>query len=440
MRLIVTTILIVIYSLVHGQNDYQRFCKSDLLTDLEVLYQHAAQIHPRLAVKVQFDEFTKLYEWQKANISDSLNLNEFYLIAAPLLAWLNDAHSNVLPPNNPRIEYMLQKNGLSFPFDVSIRDDTVFLAHYFGSSEIDINKKKPIKSINRTPVSDFLSDMRRLTGAKKKSIQNVTIERNFRLYLWMIYGFENDYDIVFQDDRRVKIAGVDNTTFLKNKLSPKVEDYSLNIDTLQNVAVLKIRTFANLENFLPFIDSAFAVLKSEHYRTLVIDVRDNMGGRSVVVDSLMNYLTEKPYRQYKTIRTRVSEPLKRYYQNRPEKLKLIADYTSDTLIVNNGTEMLPHKKNSRFKGQLFVKVNERTFSAAATFAGLIKHMGIGKIVGEETGGTIGYYGDFWFQQLPHTKLTYYIAPKEFVQFGGDDLAHGVLPTDDCLNVDFKKSK
>jgi hypothetical protein len=427
MRVIIFLVIFLISHCSYSQTDYQKFSKSELLEDFHELYKSAIQIHPKLVIKENVDEFTRLYNLQNELIEDSLNLNQFYLIAAPLLASLNDAHTNLMPSNNPRIKYMIHNNGLSFPFDVSIKADAIFLSQYYGNSAIEVNKDEPVISINDIEVSEILSKMRSLTGAKKRSIQNRTIERYFRSYLWMIWGFEDDYDIVLQDDNRIDVSGIDNHTFLKNRIPQKQINYNLDIDSQRNTVFLKVKTFAHLESFLTFIDSAFNAIQKEKCTKLIIDVTDNMGGRSVVVDSLMNYLTEKPYRQYKTIKTRVSEPLKRYYQNRPEKLKLIADYTSDTIIETNGTEMLPHKKSSRFKGQLIVKVNDRTFSAAATFAGIVKHLGIGKLVGEETGGTIGYYGDFWFQKLSNTQMTYYISPKEFVQFGGEDMDEGVKP-------------
>ncbi|PLX20081.1 MAG: hypothetical protein C0599_09740 [Salinivirgaceae bacterium] len=424
MRVIIFLVIFLISHCSYSQTDYQKFSKSELLEDFHELYKSAIQIHPKLASKEFLNEFTRLYELQKDRIEDSLNLNEFYLIAAPLLASLNDAHTNVIIPNKPRIQYMLHNNGLSFPFDISIRSDSIFLKYYFGNEIFNYNESESVQSINGIANSELLKQMRSLTGAKKRSIQNRTIERYFRSYLWMIWGFEDDYDLVFQDDSKLNISGVDNDTFLQNRIPKDLANYSLKVDSLQKIAFLKIKSFAHLESFVPFVDSAFLAIQKTNCNKLVIDVRENMGGRSIVVDSLMNFLTQQTYAQYKSIKLRVSEPLKAYYAKRPYKLKSI-NYPNDTIIAVSGKEIQPHYKSSKFKGGLYVWVSARTFSAASTFAGLIKHLGIGKIVGEETGGTIGYYGDFWFQKLPNTQMTYYISPKEFVQFGGDDLDKGV---------------
>ena len=62
---------------------------------------------------------------------------------------------------------------------------------------------------------------------------------------------------------------------------------------------------------------------------------------------------------------------------------------------------------------------------------------MGSIIGEETGGTISYYGDFWMMQTPNTKIRFHISPKRFIQYGGNDLNRGVIP--DYIIEDKKNS-
>ena len=133
MRVIIFLVIFLISHCSYSQTDYQKFSKSELLEDFHELYKSAIQIHPKLASKEFLNEFTRLYELQKDRIEDSLNLNEFYLIAAPLLASLNDAHTNVMVPNKLRVQYILRNNGLSFPFYISIRSDSIFLTYYFDN-------------------------------------------------------------------------------------------------------------------------------------------------------------------------------------------------------------------------------------------------------------------------------------------------------------------
>jgi len=79
------------------------------------------------------------------------------------------------------------------------------------------------------------------------------------------------------------------------------------------------------------------------------------------------------------------------------------------------------------KGNLFLLMDRASCSTAATFAGVFKELKLGSIIGEETGEKLEYFGDYWNISCPNTSLTFYIAPKKFVQYGGTDLKKGVLP-------------
>ena len=87
----------------------------------------------------------------------------------------------------------------------------------------------------------------------------------------------------------------------------------------------------------------------------------------------------------------------------------------------------PKRNALSFNGNLYLLTNNTSFSAAATFAGLFKELKLGTIIGEETGGKISYYGDFWYNKTPNTEITFYVSPKLFIQYGGTDLNRGVIP-------------
>lgn len=97
------------------------------------------------------------------------------------------------------------------------------------------------------------------------------------------------------------------------------------------------------------------------------------------------------------------------------------------LIVPDLNRTLPLNNKLRFGENLYLLTDKTSNSAAATFAGLFKELKIGVVIGEETGGTIEYYGDYWDISTPNTAITFCIAPKRFIQYGGTDLGRGVIP-------------
>jgi len=415
--------------------NYTYYTKADLEKDLSFIYEKFTSIHPIFLDKTFKEKWENEFATTSRLLKDSMTQNEFYLISAPLLAYLNDSHSNFLCPVDQRMKYMLEGGGLSFPFSVKLRNNSIFIAEYYGDDSLLFKGGEEIVGINAVTSSDILLEMQKLIGGSSIPIKNLTIEMYFRTYLWMIYGLENDYQLHLRNNSNqlseAFVKGITNEQFLKNrKRYPPVksEQYSLSVDKNRKTSVLAIQSFSDLAGFCAFADSAFQIIAKESIENLIIDIRGNLGGRSVVVDSLMNFLTNKPYNQYQKIETLISNDLKAYYKEKyPEKYDEIKDLVIGESFSSSDEMVYPHNSKFRFSGKLFLLTDSKTSSAAATFAGVFKELKLGVIVGEETGGTIQYFGDFWFLSLPNTGLQFHISPKRFVQYGGKDLKRGVIP-------------
>jgi hypothetical protein len=417
-----------------GQVKYTHFPKSKLEDDLTYFSEKVTTIHPIFLDSTFKIDWDNKIENAKSQLSDSMTQNEFYLFISPILASLYDGHSNFVCPYEQRMKFM-NTGGFAFPFSVSLHDSSIYISQYFGAEEGLFKGGEEIIEINRIPSSEILKAMQKLIGDYSINMKNKAIEPNFRSLLWMIYGFQDDYELRIKDNSnkitKLYVNGITNQRFMENKLwytSTKDNPYSLSIDTLQKIFVLKIHSFADLNSFCAFADSAFEIIAASKTKNLIIDIRDNGGGRSIVVDSLMNYLTDKPYSQYLKIETRISFELKDYYKNHyPEKFQQIKSYPINYLAVSPGDRKNPLSTKNRFSGNLYLLTNGTTYSGAATFAGLIKEMKSGIIIGEETGGKTIYYADFWQITLPVTGLQFYISPKRFTQYGGTDITRGVIP-------------
>lgn len=433
--------VIWISSVCIGQTKYEYFPRSDLEQDLDFFAEKVTSIHPKLLDSAFRKNWDKDLAAVRTSLGDSLTQNEFYLLVAPLLTSLNDAHSNFLCPMEQRKIYMTT-GGLSFPFSVKLRGDSIFIAEYYGVERSLFKGGEEILKVNGINSFELVNEFRKLTGGNKASIRNKTVEMNFRSYLWMVYGFENDYSLAIKDGRSrsidLLVKGITNEQFImyKKQYPQGNQDlYELSTDPGRKTSVLTIRSFADLKSFCAFADSAFRVIAENKTGNLIIDIRGNPGGRSIVVDSLMNYLTGSQYAQYRKVETRISSDLIAYYKEKyPEKYEAIKDRKINEIYTVPGTLVKPHDKRSRFKGNMFLLTDNTTFSAAATFAGLIREMKAGVIIGEETGGTTVYYGDFWYHGMPNSGLQFYVSPKRFIQYGGTSPDKGVIPDFSVSNI------
>lgn len=415
------------------------FSKTDFTDDIQYLAQKVSHIHP----KFLDSEFSYKWKFQLDSVvktlPDSISFNDGFIKAAQMLSCLKDGHTSLLFSYSERTKYM-QHGGVTIPLTVSVKKDKIFINQYLGDNRSVQLSNAEILSINSITAEEILKKMRSLSG----SHNDIGIERYFGSYFWMFWGEQQKYQIsVATTDSAfsVETVPVSNSAFfeLKNKYYPEkiAPNYELAFIDSNSVALLKIKTFA--DDLAPFLRHAFDTITSKNCTNLIIDIRDNPGGNSRSVDSLLNYLTKKPYTQYASISLRVSDEVKDYYsKKKPDAYQLIAHLPINTSFLFDDSLLVhtPVHKPSFFHGNVFVLTNGRTNSAAATFTGVIKSYRIGKIIGQDTGEKIHYYGDYLTFKLPHMNLELVVSPKEFIQHGGENLDEGVSP-DIRLCEDYK---
>lgn len=434
MKKLTIIILCILSFPVFGQIDYTYYSKAEVKQDLNFAFEKLTNIHPLFLDVNELSHYKNQFSKIKESVKDSMTQNEVYPLLAPLFSSLNDGHTGIIIPMEQCKEYTAA-GGKSFPFFVDILNDSVFISFYCGKDSSLFQNGEQIREINGINATEIVKNMEPLFSGKAINTKQREIAKKFRFIIWMLYGFEDNYELLIKDNqntiKKMTVSGVTSTDFMKNiKRMPKSQKnyYDLEINQIAKTAILKIKSFADLNGFCVFADSAFQKINECKVQNLVIDIRNNGGGRSIVVDSLMNYLTNKNYAQYKKIEVRISPELKEYYKRRyPDRLDWINEYNIDDLVVLDHNETSPINSSNYFDGNLFLLTNNSTFSAAATFAGVFKDLKMGTIIGEETGGTISYFGDFWFLSTPNSKIKFYVSPKQFIQYGGEEYDKGVIP-------------
>ena len=430
-EIIVLALILVVSIRIYSQG-YSPTCfsKADFVEDLEFLNQKVAHIHPKLLDPKELEQWKNLFVSIEKNLPDSITYNDAYIKVSNILATLHDGHSYFLFSYAERTKYM-QNGGITMPFTVRLVKDKIYINQYFGDNQSEKFSGTEILTINSIPSGEILRKMRNLSG----SVSTYDVEHYFGPYFWMFWGEQPEYRIsVAHADSIFSITtkGVSTTEFfaLKRKYYPEKvpKDYELTFVEPNSTAVLKIKRF--VDDLAPFLRHAFDTVKYKNSKNLIIDVRNNPGGNSRSVDSLLSYMISRPYTQYSSIRLRVSDEVKDYYQkNKPGVYQLIAPLPADTIYRFDENELIssPIPKSNFFAGNIFVLTNNQTFSAAATFTGVVKEYQLGKVIGQPTGELIFYYADYLKFCLPHMGIEFSVSPKEFVQHGGVSLNQGVIP-------------
>ncbi|MFD1144607.1 S41 family peptidase [Larkinella insperata] len=191
--------------------------------------------------------------------------------------------------------------------------------------------------------------------------------------------------------------------------------------------VLKIPSFATAQDLPAFLEETFRTLSERRLSNLVIDLRNNPGGRDDYGALLYAYLTNKPFRYYHRVRVATTDSawLNRLALNDLPLTRVLPEYGSSIqktdsgyLYTNHPNLGLQSPRTPGFTGAVYVLINGGTFSTAAEFAALFHSHKRGVLIGQETGG--GYRGNSSLASpvltLPHSRF------RLIVPLGRYDLA------------------
>ncbi len=125
-------------------------------------------------------------------------------------------------------------------------------------------------------------------------------------------------------------------------------------------------------------------------KTIIIDLRNNGGGHSGVVNAFMEYLNIDSYKNYST------------------------DVRFGNFLIKGKPNTLENNKKSKtFDGDIYVLTSSRTFSSANMFGTFLSDNKLAIIVGETSGNMPSSYGDVLSFQLPNSKLCLGMSYKIF---------------------------
>jgi C-terminal processing protease CtpA/Prc len=209
------------------------------------------------------------------------------------------------------------------------------------------------------------------------------------------------------------------------------------------VAVLTLDTMArDLDDFEEFLHPTFASLAHDPPTALLIDLRRNGGGDSRLGDELLEYLSDRPWRQAARKEWKVSAPLKRHLKSllRPWIRWIPLQYlhpvgrqvwnASEGDIIRIEEERVrPREESLRYRGPLAWLIGPNTFSSAVGLAAGAEDCRRGMLVGAETGGVVNGFGEVIPFRLPHTQLGAQISTAFFVRADGDRSVRGGVRPD-----------
>lgn len=434
-----------------------------LINDVDFAQSKLQKMHPKLYWYISQDKLDYKFDSLKKSIDKPMTTMAFYKKLSPVIAAVRQGHLFVYPS----VKQYTKKESKSFKkagvnpisqFDFELFDNKLIVVRNksidksikIGSEVTAINDKKPLDLINEYR-SCFASD-----GFNTTFKNNFSGRRFSTLYGYekgikdgLTYQFKindssktiiikrknvdktksaNKKVVVFTDLQKDSIKAVQKKLKIAKKVNGYDQDaknYSRNLNfkfTDSSVAVMKINRF-KIGDYKTFYKQSFEKIQQKKCKTLIIDLRNNPGGRLAEINELYAYLADSTFVFLDKSEVTSKNSLFKYaYLQGGSPLVKTAKIIAIPLVYpvfclltkkgNNGKyyENLYNKpqaiKNTAFKGKIFVLINGGSFSASSIISSNLKGSKRAIFVGQETGGAFNgtVAGYMPIVKLPSSKI------------------------------------
>ncbi len=451
----------------------------ELKADVDYAYRKITRLHPDLYWYIPETEFRYKFDSLKATINRPLDSYAFYEKLAPVVASVRQGHMSLRPPLKRYTKaegkaLAAKGTGPFSQFDFGLYDNRLFVLKN-KSYDKSVREGTEVVAIDGQPVSDLVRDFNRLftSDGFNTTFKRNRLERSFSSFYTARFGIKDSLRYAFRRNDSVQTVTIlrrkENDTVKKKQPVAKpvvVTRPSRKMQRLKgynpetglhnrdlrfvgadsSVAVLKIRGFS-IGNYRKYYKLAFKTIRERKAHTLILDVRDNPGGRLAEILDLYAYMTDstRVVCQPSLVTSRTSLLHSNYFDGAGavdlvfRSLGAPIFYGVQYFRVHKGKDgkfyadtddRVKVKKENHFDGAVYVLVNGGSFSASSLIANLLKGSGRAYVVGEETGGA--YNGTVAGQMpvftLPHTKTTLRIGLMKIATiYANEPDGYGVLP-------------
>lgn len=380
---------------------------------------------------------------------------EYYFLLRRFGGLINDAHFEFPSGGAYNRTRIFKKDDLLFPVWVRVWDD----GRVFVKSDLTntIPNNSEIISINGKNAQCLALDMRHIEPSEEQyakyrgnSVEMVDpyLWNSFIDYLFceqIVAPFKVEYETegvrkttVLQGKPRLdyqewydngvgkEIMEKDSPIYYFTKLGKDAVSYEIVQDS---IAVVKISSWIGSNilrmaiakgdpGFRKKITQVMEDVIQKDYPVLIVDIRGNIGGYEGNVIELLHYFIDEPIRESDVYRVNpdsrkyVKRLLKKSYSTlskaqRKENYRVF-EKTPDGALFRSDTLAPVYypsaKRQNKYKGEVYVLVDEGSYSASIMFAAIMKQMNAGKIAGVSPGGySLVTSGNVITKALPFTK-------------------------------------
>ena len=452
----------------------RQFEVKSLQEDFQIFKTTLQEAHPSLFRFIDKNTLEQKFDSIYQQIDQPLTTLDFAKQLSFLIAQIQDGHTSISHTND-FWEYFGEYARV-FPFYLIFIEDRAYVL-FNGSQDKGIQVGSQILSINGQSIANIKKELYQYmaSDANVESYKSWRINEVFPLLYFRFIDRPNVFNIRYINPGSSQIQNSSISALTRELISDNISDnfknqkgykyYLLNnhkaphrIEFLRQgaTALLTIKGFwdIRLQTFPKFLKNAFELIKIKKCDHLIIDLRDNTGGKLAYSQLLYSYLTDKDFRISDSLAWRFNKLTYGQFTNLAPKPsnKTKNTATTNTNISTTQTAFqdslnfssvswnsdflkpkLKQKIKNRFTGRVTFLINGGSYSATNLFCVLAHRDKRGIFVGEESGGnyfesTALIKGPIVLR-LPHTKVLVQIPWMRFI-WAVNDYSHpnrGVVP-------------
>jgi len=442
--------------------------EKDLKRDVDYTYKKLKKMHPNLYWYISKEKLDYKFDSLKTTITHPMTSFAFYKKIAPVVNEVRQGHMMVFPDTRQFTkketkELIKKGTGPFSQFEFQIFNDKMYVVKN-NSKDKSIKTGFEVVSIDGKNTGDLLKDYKTLftSDGFNKTYYKYKLGKGFGSFYTnengvkdsLLYNFKYNDSIKTVWIRRkandtAKVAVNDTVktevakplekivlTKVQKKAAKRKKSifgyneetklYNRNLKFIEadsSVAVMKINAFA-VGNYSTFYKESFEKIKKNGAKTLIIDLRNNPGGRLSEIADLYSYLTDTTmvFADKSEVATKTSLLSGDYFKGGSIGIKVLkgifsplyVGYTffkvkkaEDGKYYYSTSESRPHEKHpNAFDGKIYVLINGGSFSASCILSSNLQGSKRATFVGEETGGTYNgtVAGRMPLIRLPNSKL------------------------------------
>ncbi|MEL7624109.1 hypothetical protein HZF24_03040 [Sedimentibacter hydroxybenzoicus DSM 7310] len=352
------------------------------IEDLDYIVQRLTERHPACMNGLP-DSVQLAYERERMGITTlpEVSVLSLWQSAASVLSSLGDAHTAV------GVNY---ENRVRLPLAFTWKDDTLTCSsgEYDGYIVVEIGGVSTDDLYQRFP-TQFSYELEswarhsfasRLNRGEYLSFTGIDTQKDIPLLL----------EEPNNGGRITAMFALHESVAVGAEKTKPNFDYS--VDASSGMEIFTLRQCVYDEEYKNGLRDFFTAVQENNIRSVIVDLRGNPGGNSMVANEFVRYLPVDSY-LIGTSEVRFGPIL---WKNKPQNRK--------------NQQLTPV-----FSGDVYALTGTDTFSSAMDFATLISDNKLGTVVGEVPGNMPSSYGDILYFQTPNARLVFTVSYKYFIR-------------------------